>query len=377
MTANYLVPSEWRLSRFGIPVKLLERSGTFGGLDDISTAKEKYLIPATSLLAFASGTFPKPFTAGNKICQLTSQMPGLPFMRSKRITWKAHVDGKPIDPFNTDPTADALTYGPVVEVDVEYRSSNQEDEGCIDDPRTFLEIIGNTTGEFLHAGAGNCWWSPDRASSISAGGTLDRNKNPNVPVTLTVPHTEWTLRWPLIFGPFFEEVLVHKLRARMGKVNIGEFNILFNAAPETVLFVGYDYREHPIFTGETVDTLERALFVEVDMKFVEKHVVNEDGIIIGHNHFWREGIGWQYVSCGTDQQKDDGQLKPLYTRVDMNDLFSTQQGCCTYQWDGSVYQLVSEGCLGGWRCPDDAPVLDAGVGVPEVGSTTNSPCVPP
>ena len=367
MTADYRNPDEWRLKRFGIPVKLVERSGTFGGLDDVSTAVEKYLVPATSLLAFASGIFPKPITAGNKICQLTSQMPGVPFMRSKRITWKAHVPGKPIDPFLTDTDADSSTYGTVAEVDVEYRSSNQEDEGCIDDPRTFLEITGNTTGEFLHAGGGNCYWAVDQVNT-QFDSTL--NSDPNPPVTIPVPHTEWNLRWPMIFGPFFEDILVDKLRSRLGKVNETPFEILFNAAPETVMFLGYDYRETPIFTGDTVDSLERALFVEVNMKFVEKHVTDSDGLIRGHNDFWKKGTGWQYLWCGSAEDQLVERLKPVHTLTEMNDLFSTSHGACTFTWDGSEYQVSNDGCFGGWQCPDvpNEPV--------DIGPITLD-CIPP
>lgn len=369
-TPPYTERGQWRLALHGVDVALIERSGVFGALDEQSSATEKYLLESTRLLEFVSRAFPPPVVRGNRITPRTTFMPGLPFLRTKRIVWKAHVPGKPIDPFSTDLAAHvgdlSETYGDVVEVEVQYQSSTITEDD--DDPRTFLEISANTTGEFIHGGALKCFWANNRTSSqVSAV----PNKRISVPVTLTVPETEWTLRWPLVSSEFFENTLIGRLRSVLGKVNSSSFSILFDAAPETVMFVGFDYRERQSFTGTESATLVSTRFVEVTMKFLEKHVEDQAGRIRGHNDFWEPGIGWRYLLCGTKV----GQLQPIYARTDLNAIFLAGHGTCDFVFDEEEnrFERFADNCLDGFQCPAPPPTFPG----LEAGDIVTRACLPP
>ena len=179
-----------------------------------------------------------------------------------------------------------------------------------------------------------------------------RNTRATIPVPVVVPQTEWSLRWPRIPGDFFEDELIIRLRSIMGKVNSEKMPILFDAEIETVMFVGYDYREQPTFTGTDVGSLKRAVFVEVVMKFVEKHIKDEDddgkSLVRGHNDFWKPGVGWQRLLRGDSV----GSLNPVHKAVDMNGIFKLGHGQCIYRWVVDEWVVIpgSDTCVPGWAC---------------------------
>lgn len=353
---DYLDSSTWRLKRFGIPIKIVQRGGSFGTIDDDSTGFEIILVSADQLDDFRKGVFPEEGNANNVFTAQAAPMPGLEFLRADDLTWKAHNDSRPTDPFATDTTAPENTYHPVVEVTITYRAKDQPP----------LELTATSTGEFIHGGGGPCWWLPTRGTTQNEA---VRNKKKNIPVPIVVPETDWSLRWPRFGGQHIER-LIPRLRARLGKVNSKKMKILFDAVPETIMFVGWDYRESPTFASANVDSIIRAKFVEITLKFLEKNVEDKDGNVRGHNDFWQEGKGWQYLRCGTEK----GNLTPVHDPVDLNEIFDLAlNGECTWRWDASRtrWEVIRTNCIEGFKCgngPDTAGTTD--------GEEKTLPCIP-
>lgn len=296
MSAAHDDPDSWRLrTDNNIPFRVIERSGSFE--IESASASETYLLQASDLLAFIEETFPAPIPVGGQLrYPITRLMPGFPQMFTQNVTWKAQIDGKPIDPFGTDPNAIDKTYGSLINLTIQYKTGkNREDP---EDPKTFLEISSTATGEFLHTTAPKGKWEDD-----------DQVADPAIPALITVPETQWSVRWPRIPWSFFRGQLIERMRSKLGKVNSDAVEVLFGAAPETLLFAGYGYSESYTWREGLVDTPP----ISIDMKFVEKRIEDAVGNIFGHQHVWRPGAGWNRLLF-------DG-VNRLYEEVTMSDLF--------------------------------------------------------
>lgn len=178
-----LPSATWRLSTIGgIKYKLVEHSGAFGR--DEATATERYLIRADDLYAFAVESMPPPFVLLNTIFYPPARpLPGLPALRTTRVSWKGFPEGKPIDPFGADPVPPAGTYEPNVEVTIEY-STGDLPEPDENDPGTFLEISADAGMEFLN--------SPTRGNMEWEDG--DEVREGDVPHVVKSFETDWDLQ---------------------------------------------------------------------------------------------------------------------------------------------------------------------------------------
>lgn len=341
-------PSQWRLrTNTGIPFKFLGTSGEFS--PEEGNVNWRVLIRSNQLIAFLTEIFPPSITIGNVSIPRTAPLPGLPSLAARRLTFKSFDESLPIDPFGFDPSASADTYFPVIELDVEFGPREVPDrEPDQNNPFSFLEISGNTTGEFIHSTMPQSKWQPktnpdlanadddfepdtggddeddpsawvDPGTNKPADGavnpTLDATevcKDPTVPCTILVPQTEWTLKWNQIDFAFFRDVLVHRLRILMGRVNYAPVPVLFNALPETLLFVGYNYSNQFTWREGNIGTPP----VSLEIKIIEKRVVWK-GVVRGHNDVWRPGTGWETLLI-------DGTNK-MYRAWDYNGLFSLDQ----------------------------------------------------
>lgn len=326
-------PSQWRLTtNGGIKFKYLGTSGEFS--NEEGNVNWRILIQSSQLIAFLTEMFPPSITIGNISIPQTALLPGLPTLAAKRLTFKSFDGSLPIDPFGFDSSASVSTYYPVIEVDVEF-GPRETQEPKQSDPFTFLEISGNTTGEFIHSTMPRSKWQPktnpdlddeddDEApgdwadgdtnepgagATAPTEGTPETNRDPTVPTTILVPQTEWTLKWNQIPFEFFRDVLIHRLRILLGRVNSAPVPVLFGALPETLLFVGFNYSNQFTWRDGHVGTPP----VSVEIKIIEKRVVWK-GIIRGHNDFWRPGIGWETLL-------QDG-VNKVYKAWDYNGLFS-------------------------------------------------------
>ena len=314
MAANFEDPDSWRLRLNGVPVKYLGTDGNF----DANTGSVTYkaLIPSGRIVDFLEGLFPPPLTVGNLSVPQSTALPGMPGLIARKMSFKGQMT-EPTDPFGFDSTAPTGTYQPVIEVVIEYGMSRLQSPNP-NDPKTFLEISSQASGEYLKVETPNAKWhhkaespatpQPDstapsnnnsiRPADVDAvppgaspnASSKEAVKNPNTPITVLVPETEWTVKWNQIPYQYFVDVLIYRLKWCLGRVNSTYFPILFNADPETILFMGWNYTEN--FTWR--DTYIEKPPINLEMKFKEKRVVN-NGIVCGWNHAWRMKDGWNYL----------------------------------------------------------------------------------
>ena len=332
MASHFDDPSQWRLTNFSggdVPIKYLGLDGGFAQENGSTTVN--FVIPASRLVEFLLETFPTPIQVGNISVPQSLPLPGVPGMVARKVSFKAFIDGLPCDPFGFDTSAPEGTYSPVIGVDVEYGPRVNADPNP-NDPRTFLEISANTSGEFISTTAPKAKWklktrdTAEEADSADTDeptvdpdtekedekpateGETETQKDPTTPVLINVPQTEWTIKWNQIPFTYFNNVLIHRVRWCLGRVNYNFFPLLHNAYPETILFTGYNYTQSFSWRDGNVNSAP----INLEMKMLEKRVV-WNGVICGHNHFWRPGKGWEYLLI-------DG-VKPTYEKRNLNMLF--------------------------------------------------------
>lgn len=297
--------STWRLSTVGgIPYRFLGFEGELGVTD--GTATGSYLVKSSNFLAFVSEALPNLVDiGGNLILDGGFVVAGFPQLRAHSLRYAGFIEGKPIDLFNFDPNAATGTYGDLVKVDIEFKTTKQDEN----DPFSFLEISSTGSGEFLNTtGPGNVEPGPNDPSSDANGQPIPRDlKNPAAaPIVVTVPEVEWTIKWPRMPFTVFKNRIIERLRESLGKVNTDTFAPLFDAPPETLFFEGWSYTESyswrafgnvrplpgqqllaAVGPGQTINNP-----ITLEMKFKEKNI-NDNGTIVGHNHSWVPGKGWR------------------------------------------------------------------------------------
>ena len=315
--ANYLDPTTWRLktaglsagtivegvvkgASTGIPYKLISQTGSF--TTDGFSATEVYLIEATQLVAFVQESFALRTTFSGIPVDSRRPLPGNTQLVTGSVSYKAHIDGKPIDPYSIDTSAGSGTYHPVIELTIQYENLTAEEEDE-EDPFTFLEISANASGEFLHITVPKARWETDDSGSPNT----EQNREPSVPTGVTVPTIEWSIRWPSIPHEYFTKTLLIKLRDKLGKVNDSAMSVLFDAPKETIIFAGFSMNQQFVLASSQPN-------FSLELKFVEKHVKDE-GVVKGHNHFWRPKDGWRRLRVF-------GTTKPVYELTDLDNIFT-------------------------------------------------------
>lgn len=323
-------PTAWRLRSpdGAVPFKYLGVEGSFENENAGVTLKA--IIPARSLIAFCGETFPPSVVVGNISIPQSKTLPGLPGLIAKRVAFKGQIDGKPVDPFGFDPAAPTGTYQDTIEVTVEYGPrSPQRPQPSQNNPFTFLEITGNTTGEIINTTAPRAKWltktsnkteeeeqedPAGKDANVATDSDEEAQKDPTVPVMIVVPQTEWTVKWKQVPAETFQNVLVTRLRWALGRVNSTAMSLLFNAEPTTILFTGYNYTQAYSWR----DGLISSPPIDVEMKFTEKRVV-WNNVIRGHNDFWRPGKGWETLIL--EKNRVTGAKRYAYESRDLNVLF--------------------------------------------------------
>ena len=296
-----LDPTTWRQSTSGgIPYRTIATEGSFSEED--ASATITFLVPANRILDFALEGFPPHILVGTQLVpQATGSMPGLPQLRAKSFTYKSQMDGLPIDPFGADPDAPDGTYHSVAEVVVTYTTSDFNDEQPED--FVFLEVSSAATGEFIFAESSSSKW-------VALNGELEDNKG-NIPAaSAIVPQTEWTIRWPRIPASTFRSVIAIKLRNAMGRVNNSPVFTLYDSPAETLLFVGWGFGQNFTWREGSIE----AAPITLELKFLEKFILDQNGRTRGHNDFWRPNVGWQRLL-------HDG-VNPVHPSTDFNSIFS-------------------------------------------------------
>ena len=329
MASNFDDPSLWRMrTSGGLAVKYLGIEGSFA--PEKAQVTVKYLIRSSDVVSFMLEMFPNPIRIGEIEVPQSTPLPGLPGLIANNVTFKQFDDGKPADPFGFDPSAPAGTYYPVIQVSVDYGQPKASQDPKADDPKTFLEISGHATGDYLTTTVPKGKWVPKTKNPESLPETNVPNegdipfeelrlqkpgvekkvavKDPTIPIIIPVPQTEWTVKWSQIPFDYFQNVLIYRLRWGMGMVNSAAMPVLFAALPETILFAGYSYQQSYTWRDGKIGTPP----VSVEMKFLEKRIL-WGGVLRTHNDFWRAGTGWETLTL-------DGTRKVFESR-DLNGLF--------------------------------------------------------
>jgi hypothetical protein len=319
MNSIALLIKWWGRTAAGIPYKVLSREGNAERNKESVT--EVILLPSLLLQHFLAESFPPVEiidgipTWNNRAC------PGADGLKTTRVAWKNHIDGKPVDPFLYDPAGTiAGSYHPILEVPIEY--SNLE-------KTTALEIRGSASGEFLHLSAPKGSWQDE----IEGSSTPNTEMLP--PITMMIPETAWTVSWKSVPLDWFEDKLLPVMRRCLGKVNLTAVAALYDAEPETILFTGYSTTQEwtkavgtNLPTDEDIASVAPAglptieegndqPLVTVEMQFLEKRFADNltPTKIRGHNHFWQQETGdWRRLLV-------DG-VNGVYRRTEMKDLFN-------------------------------------------------------
>ncbi len=329
MASNIDHPELWRLhSNNGIvPLKYLGIEGEFTA--ESATVTMKTLVHTDYLVAFMNETFPPPERVGNLLVPKSNPLPGLNALVATKASFRTFDDQKPSDPFHFDPSAPEGTYNELIEVTVEYGRNKLQ--APTTDPITFLEISCQAKGEYIAMlaaggaskiqGETNTQQAKIEAKIAPGGNNAPLPVNTRIPAEkaplrtgdpeykVTVPLTEWTVKWPSIPFEYFRDVLIYRLRWALGRINSDVLPFLFYAEPETVLLEGYNMTQQFTWKDGGIDKPP----CNVEMKFTEKRVVWK-GLICGHNHLWVPGTGWKYYLLnGTD---------PLYESIEMGGMFN-------------------------------------------------------
>jgi len=323
----------WRQrSSAGLPYRTLE--GASGSVNyDSGSITEKYLIVATDLLAWLNAGFPT-ITAPSGVIYYPEQpaIPGLGTLVPTNISFDAFDSSLPVDPFGADSGAPDGTYGKFMVLTVQY--GNHPANGSQPDnnnPYTFLNISSNASGVFLNSPLekGALWetipgFSKPYSKIELPGGVVEFGEstvvdNQNIPHGVIEPQVEWTVTWPSIPFTYFRDILMPRLRARLGYVNSTPMQVLFYAPAETILFMSYSasasWTWKSGFVGEPPMSLS--------MKFIEKNFITTVGpaatggatadLQVTHNHLYRPNIGYRRL-------KVNGNC--MYATADMNTIWS-------------------------------------------------------
>lgn len=308
MTSVYEDPNSWRLQTggTGVPYRIVNMSGEFG--PEEAAAQMELLVPADKLVQFALEMFPQITYSGVfPVYPSFGKIYGTN-LYAQRISWKGHVDGKPVDPFGVDPGAHDDTYQKVCSVTVDFKTMNDQSVSDPAQPETFLEISCSGGGHFLHTDAPGAKWKLTETAAIVAPET--DAVGPDVPVGMTVPTVDWDLSWPRVPYGYWTNTLIDKIRTTLGQVNSTTMPIFANAPKGTILFVGYSLKKS--YSWRSGVTYQSPF--NLNMKFQEKRIKDSAGNTRGHNDFWRPGYGWRYLT------HKDG--KPIYTYGDLTKIFT-------------------------------------------------------
>ena len=265
----------------------------------------KYLIFAGDFLLFADELFPRAVANGAKFeFPLRFRLPGaLTNFVAISLQGEPHITNKPSDPFVADIGAPVGTYTDLYAVTVTFAPEHT------DRIETQTISIG---AEFLNIGPQSTeFGKPDSKSSTqdAEGNSIPRandagaevaNESFSVPATKLVPTVEHSVTINNIVRP-----PLNKIRFRLGTLNSTVMPVLFNAVPETVMFLGISGRRQLRQDGFLTWTIE--------YRFSEKHI-EEDGDIYGWNHFYNPQSG-QFERLF----KANGSL--IYAQTSMTDLF--------------------------------------------------------
>lgn len=313
-------PSQWKLTTAsGVPYKIKQMEGSFQQTTGSVTLT--VLIPSDRLFDFAEEMLPPPVQFGQLYIPRYTKFPGANLVVTN-LRFKSFDDQLPIDPFGFDSSPGPNTYFGTIEVVIDFGPQPHQDPQP-NDPKTFLEVSGSTTGEFIHTTGASITWIEESdkteddeessASSQSSMSTTRRqrgrvNRTPHVPSTIMAPLTQWDVKWKMVPYNYFVSVLKPRINLLLGKVNSHPFSVCFATTPTTLLFASHSFNYSFSWRNGFVENP----LVDVTFKFIEKRILWQ-GRVMGHNDAWKPGVGWSGILIGG---------KPPYERINFNSLFT-------------------------------------------------------
>lgn len=295
--------STWRLSTpGGIKYKNLGMAGSFDR--ESGSVTWKVIVLDSDLYSFMEEIFPFQETIGYVAVPIYFKLSALPGFGAKSARFSPYPESLPGDPFDHDASAAAGTYAPTSMVEVLFEPiKGGEDET---NPIGFLEVSAEASIEVLSIGAGGA------KMSGTEGGTEEDVTDPSIAQIVPIPQVMWTIRWQNLDVSYFETTVAARLRSIAGKVNSAAFSLLYNAPRGTVLFAGFGYTIKNTWRT-TIGGEVEAQPMTLEMKFVEKNIILDDGRTIGHNHHYIPGEGWKYLTRDSS---------PVYEYGDFDSVFS-------------------------------------------------------
>jgi len=326
--------NSWRLvTNGGVRYRFLGSTGSFN--QEGGEIEWKAIIRSQDLYEVLVELFPPPIMVGGVSYPNAGTMPGYPAMVAKKVSYDNHVEGLPTDPYGYDTTAPMGTYSEFIVITISFgphvaKASNPAD------PRSFLEVSCQASGEFLFVPSTNTQIQNEESTTGTEDeepgeGAIDGNtglptgdrtnppgeegekrpvRNPVLPASMMVPALKWSVKWKQIPADHFRSVVIHRLRLMLGRVNSAPCGFLYDAPPETLLFLGFNHTESYSWRLGNLESPP----IDVDLQILEKRVIHR-GVICGHNHVFEPGNGWvrQWIGANWDES--------MYRSIDMNFLF--------------------------------------------------------
>lgn len=322
--------ASWRLqTNGGVKYRFLGSTGSFN--QEEGEIEWKAIIRSVDLYEVLQELFPPPILVGGVSYPNAGTMPGFPSMIAKTIKYESRVDGIPVDPWEYDsPSAPLGTYSEFLVISISFaphvaKASNPED------PRSFLEVSCSASGEFLFVPSTNTKVNDEEGSlgaddenpgngvidgetGLPEGDRMAEEKRPVrmpiLPASMMVPSLKWSVKWKQIPADHFRNTVIHRLRLMLGRVNNANCSFLYNAPPETLLFLGFNHTESYSWRLGNLESPP----IDVDLQILEKRVIHR-GVVCGHNHVFEPGNGWvrQWIGAAHDES--------MYRGIDMNFLF--------------------------------------------------------
>ena len=323
---------DWRLeSPGGIKHKLISQSGTFKEED--ADWQMVVVIRSEDLEPFMEEVFPNPSFVSSISYPRRFFPAGLPALAAVQAQVQGFTSGKPIDPYSADPSAVAGTYEQFLQITITFSTVPENDNPDPNDPFTFLEISGTSSGEFLSGEV-----SGDSTQWENNLGSKDSPDEQDGPLEQRVPSSEieWSCKWKQIDHTWFHHTLLPRLRSLIGKVNEDDMVALFDSPPETILFLSWSMSQQFSWRSGRAGASPVAL----DLKFLEKNFEGwqeapEDDsaessassasastttpsmfgvpVQVTHNHIWRPNRGWFRPLINDD---------PMFELDDLNSIFT-------------------------------------------------------
>lgn len=299
-------PSSWRLTTSGgIPYKMVDIDMDFGAIE--ASGQVDVIIQSSRLGDFLDEFLPLPVQYG-EIYLPQYKYYGDTALVVTKIRVMSLVDGLPIDPFGFDTNAPERTYGIALKLTLtlEHAPNGELDPG---DPKTFLIITSESSGDFIHTPAASMETEDIDDEGAPIPGTKDPVRHPTIPHSVLWPQTAYNIRWNMIPYDNFQEVVLPRVKEMLGKVNSDEFDTLDQEHPETLLLLSYS--QERLYSWR-LGTIGQS-YINLTMKIAEKLIIH-DGKPHGHNSAWVPAEGWRRILING---------LPTFESVEFNRIFST------------------------------------------------------